>query len=209
MLLALFSFFFGEINFTSILERLCYGLKNIVHTLPTSFGGYEGSNNVEICFLLTKVPVSHWNSNLDVCEELINDNIKSKVVLILAAYGLLLLFVVLIYVPYKLLTGSNDLIYSFLKKMIGLESGDKHIVIEINKKPIKTEEDKDKDKAKAMKANETKQRNKNNELIAGWFISFLVYVNSHKMTMKEMHNQIAHYKLQIENILGDTRLLND
>jgi len=208
MFFTLLSLLFGEeISVSFIVNRLSNALKHTLFALPKDYGGYEGATEAEICFILTKVSVSFWLQNVETCQHLISDNCKGKVVLLLVGYALLIAVVLLFYIPYKLVTGSKDIIWLSMFQLLGLNGADtsNKVVVEINTaRPLPTPEQQQRNDIRTARANETKQKNRRNETIAGWFVSFITFLQRNKkMTKQDIVKQIDHYQFQIEELLGE------
>ena len=205
MLFKLLSLLFGEeISVSFIVNRLSNALKHTLFAMPKEYGGYEGATEAEICFILTKVSVSFWLQNVETCQHLISDNCKGKVVLLLVGYALLIAVVLLFYIPYKLVTGSRDIIWLSMFQLLGL-SDTNRVVVEVNTaRPLPTPEQQQRNDIRTARANETRQRNRRNETIAGWFVSFITFLQRNKkMTKQDIVKQIDHYQFQIEELLGE------
>jgi len=128
---------------------------------------YKDTPMEDICSSLTGVKAIHWITQPEVCEEFIEKHIQSITTTIFCAYGLLLLFGFLIYIPIDIYKGTKSIITQVTYKALGIASNKN--VDDSNKKIDNSE----KNKQKALKDKETKTKNTINGRLADDLLRFL------------------------------------
>jgi len=122
---------------------------------------YKDTPIEDICSSLTGVKAIHWINEPLVCEEFIQKHINSITTTIFCAYGLLLLFGFLIYIPIDIYKGTKSIISQIAYKALGIG--------EIKSITNNSE----KNKQKALKDKETKTKNAINGRLADDLLRFL------------------------------------
>ena len=148
---------------------------------------YKDTPIEDICSSLTGVKAIHWISQPEVCEEFIVKHIRSITTTIFCAYGLLLLFAFLIYIPFDAYRGTKSVVFQLSNLLIQLCC--KLLGLQYNNQDLATKNDKEEKKRIREQANNTKERNakKNgtNARLADDLVRFLTKLK-HLQSMQQL-----------------------